>query len=144
MLKAIIIYHTRTGNTKSLAEKIKKRLEYLNIVVEVYQDNNFKALDSLNDFDIISLGSPTHYWQIASDFKEFLKKINGFNLKGKKLIVFATGVSPKSHPKICSDIIKIMKPSGIDTIAKIGCVKEPTDDLDTKIEQVISKDLFQI
>ena len=144
MVKAIILYHTRTGNTKSLAEKIKKRLECLNVVVEVYQDNNFKAIDSLYDFEIICLGSPTHYFQIAKDFKEFLIKINDFNLKGKKLIVFATGVSPKSHPKICNDIIKIMKPTGIETIAKIGCVKEPTDDLDSKIEQVISKDLFQI
>ncbi|MHA2039178.1 MAG: flavodoxin family protein [Promethearchaeota archaeon] len=142
MVKAIIIYHTRTGNTKSLAEKIKERLEYLNVIVEVYQDNNFKAMDSLNDFEIICLGSPTHYFQIAKDFKELLIKINDFNLKGKKLIVFATGVSPKSHPKICSDIVKIMKPTGIETIAKIGCVKEPTDDLDSKIEQVISKDLL--
>ena len=142
MLKANIIYHTRTGNTKSLAEKIKKRLEDLNIEVEIYQDIKFKTLDSLNDIDIICLGSPTHYFQIAKEFKEFLKKIHGFNFKGKKLIVFATGVSPKSHPKICSDIIKILKPTGIETIAKIGCVKKPTDDLDSKIKRVISKDLF--
>ncbi len=142
MLKAILIYHTRSGNTKSLAEKIKKRLESLNIVVEIYQDINFEEFDSIKDFDIIGLGTPTHYFQIAKDFKAFLKMTNDLNLKGKKLIVFATGVSPKSHPKICSDIIKIMKPTGIQTIAKIGCVKEPTDDLDSKIEQIISKDLF--
>ncbi len=53
MLKAIIVYHTRTGNTKLLAEKIKNRLESLDIVVEIYQDTNFKAINSIKDFDII-------------------------------------------------------------------------------------------
>lgn len=142
MLKAIIIYHTRSGNTKSLAEKIKKRLESLNITVEVYQDKNFKENDSVKDFDIIGLGSPTHYYQIAKEFKEFLQKITIFNLKGKKLIVFATGVAKSSPPKICNDITKIMRPTGVQTIAKIGCVKKPTDEIDSQIEKVICKDVF--
>jgi flavodoxin len=106
LLKAIIIYYTQTGNTKSIAEKIKKRLESLNVVAEIYQDTSFKEIDSIKDFDIICLGSPTHYRQIAKIFKEFLKKINNFNLRGKKLIVFATGVGPKNPPKICNDIVK--------------------------------------
>ncbi|MFX1349745.1 MAG: flavodoxin family protein [Promethearchaeota archaeon] len=142
MLKAIIIYHTLSGNTKSLAEKIKKQLESLNIEVEIYQDINFQENSSLKDYDIIGLGTPTHYFQIAKEFKAFLLKIKDFNLRGKRLIVFGTGTAKSSPPKICNDIIKIMKPSGIQTIAKIGCVKTPTDETDSKIEKIISKDIF--
>jgi len=139
MQKAIIIYHTRSGNTKSLAEKIKKRLEYLNIEIKIYQDISFKEVDSIQEFDIIGLGTPTHYYQIAKIFKEFLQKIKNFNLKGKKLIVFATGTAKSSPPKICNDIVKLMKPTGIQTIAKIGCVKTPTDDIDSEIEHRLPK-----
>ena len=142
MLKAIIVYHTRTGNTKSLAEKIKKRLESLNFVVEIYQDVNFNTIDLIKDFDVICLGSPTHYRQIAKIFKEFLNKLNNFNFEGKKLIVFATGVGPKNPPKICNDIVKTMIPTRIQTIAKIGCVKKPTDDMDSEIERLISKEML--
>ncbi|MFX1418775.1 MAG: flavodoxin family protein [Promethearchaeota archaeon] len=142
MAKAIIIYHTRSGNTKSLAEKIKDRLEHLNVEIKIYQDINFKEIDSIKEFDIIGLGSPTHYYQIAKIFKELLQKINSFNLKGKKLIVFATGTAKSSPPKICSDIVKLMKPTGIQTIAKIGCVKKPTDDIDSEIEKRLSEEIF--
>ena len=37
---------------------------------------------------------------------------------------------------------KIMKPTGIQVIAKIGCIKTPTDEIDLKINKVISKDIF--
>ncbi|MFX0039237.1 MAG: flavodoxin family protein [Promethearchaeota archaeon] len=141
-MKAVIIYHTRSGNTRFLAEKIKKRLESLNIAVQIYQDKNFKENDSIKDFNIIGLGSPTHYFQIAKDFKEFLQKITIFNLEGKKLIVFATGTAKSSPPKICNDIAKIMKPTGIQIIAKIGCIKNPTDGTDSEIEKIISKEIF--
>lgn len=141
-MKAVIIFHTRSGNTKILAEKIKNRLETLHIIVQIYQDKNFEQNNSFNDFEIICLGSPTHYFQIAKEYKEFLQKITNFNLKGKKLIVFATGTSKTGPPKICNDIAKIMKPTGIQVIAKIGCVKTPTDELDLEIKKVLSKGIF--
>jgi flavodoxin len=142
LLKAIIIYYTQTGNTKSLAEKIKKRLESLSIAADIYQDTNFKDIDSIKDFDIICLGSPTHYFQIAKNFKELLQKISDINLGGKKLIVFGTGSSKSGPPKICKDIANIMKPTGIQTIAKIGCIKKPTEEIDSKLEQILSQDIF--
>lgn len=142
MLKAILIYHTRSGNTKSLAEKIKNRLESLNILVAIYQDINFREKESLKEYDIIGLGTPTHYFQIAKEFKTFLQDIIDLNFEGKKLIVFGTGTSKTGPPKICNDIIKIMKSTGIQTIAKIGCVKTPTDEIDSEIEKIILKDIF--
>ncbi len=144
MLKAIIIYHTQTGNTKLLAEKIKKRLDSLSIATDIYQDMNFKDIDNIKNFDIIGLGSPTYYFQIAKNFKELLQKITDFNLGEKKLIAFGTGSSKSGPTKICKIIANIMKPTGIQTIARIGCIKKPNDEIDSKIEQVLSGDIFQI
>ena len=139
ILKAVIIYHTRSGNTKLLAEKIRERLESLNITVEITQDINFTKIDSIKDFDIIGLGSPTHYYNIAKEFREFLLKIANFNLKGKKLIAFATGSTKNGPPKICKDITKILDPTEIHAITKIGCIKNPTDEIDSRIEKAISE-----
>ncbi len=50
MSNAIIIYDTRSGNTKLLAEKIMKRLEDLEVSVEIYRDKEFKSIDSIKDF----------------------------------------------------------------------------------------------
>lgn len=142
MSKAVIIYHTRSGNTKLLAEKIVKRLKSLNMTVEMYQDIDFKNIDSIKDFNIIGLGSPTHYYNIAKEFREFLLKITNFNLIGKKLIAFATGSTKNGPSKICNDITKILSPTGVDAMIKIGCIKKPTDEIDSKIEKAIPMDIF--
>lgn len=139
IMKAVIVYHTRSGNTKLLAEKIKDRLESLNITVEVYQDINFKNFDSIKAFDIIGCGSPTHYYNIAKEFREILLKIADFNLRGKKLIVFATGSTKNGPSKICKDITKILSPTEIQVITKIGCVKKPTNEIDLRIKKAISE-----
>jgi len=142
MSKAIIIYDTRSGNTKLLAEKIMKRLEDLEVSVEIYRDKEFKSIDSIKDFEIIGLGTPTHAGQMARTFKKFLKKVNQLNLQGKKLIVFGTGADPNSPPKICNDIKEMVSPTGLQVIAEIGCVKKPTDDINKEIENSIQKDMF--
>ncbi len=142
MSKAIIIYDTRSGNTKLLAEKIMKRLEDLGTSVEIYRDKEFKSIDSIKSFDIIGLGSPTHGGQMAMTFKKFLKKVNQLNLQGKKLIIFGTGADPNSPPKICNDIKETVSPTGLQTIAEIGCVKKPNDEIDKEIENSIQKDMF--
>ncbi|MFX0023706.1 MAG: flavodoxin family protein [Candidatus Hermodarchaeota archaeon] len=134
-----MVYHTRSGNTKLLAEKIKERLEFLNINVEFYQDINFKNFDSIKAFDILGFGSPTHYYNIAKEFREFLLKIANFNLRGKKLIVFATGSTKNGPPKICKDITKILNPTEIQAVIKISCVKKPTKEIDLRIEKAISE-----
>ncbi len=121
-----------------MGEKIRERLEFLNIAVEICQDKDFKEIDSINDFDIIGLGSPTHYYNIAKEFREFLQKIANFNLIGKKLIVFATGATKNGPSKICKDITKILSPTGVQAITKIGCVKTPTDEINSRIEKAIS------
>ncbi len=35
-----------------------------------------------------------------------------------------------------------MKPTGVQIIAKIGCVKKPTEETDLDIEKAINKDIF--
>ncbi len=108
----------------------------------MHQDIDFKKIDSIKDFDILGLGSPTHYYNIAKEFREFLLKIADFNLIGKKLIVFATGSTKNGPSKICKDITKILSPTGVQTITKIGCIKKPTDEIDNKIEKAMSMDMF--
>jgi hypothetical protein len=69
-------------------------------------------------------------------------KIADFNLSGKKLIVFATGATKNGPSKICKDITKILSPTGAQVISKIGCIKIPTNEIDSRIEKALSETIL--
>lgn len=105
----IIIYLSRTKNTKAIAEIIQKKVggklvalelekpypeNYQAIVDQVAKENSSGYLpplktkiDSIEKYDIIFLGFPTWVMQLPPPMKSFLSK---HNLKGKTLIPFNT------------------------------------------------------
>ena len=105
----LIVYLSRTKNTKAIAEIIQKTVggklvslelekpypeNYQAIVDQVAKENNSGYLpplktkiDSLEKYDVIFLGFPTWGMQLPPPMKSFLSI---YNLKGKTLIPFNT------------------------------------------------------
>ena len=105
----LILYLSRTKNTKAIAEIIQKTVggklvslelekpypeNYHAIVDQVAKENNSGYLpplktriDSLEKYDLIFIGFPTWGMQLPPPMKSFLKQ---YNLKGKTLIPFNT------------------------------------------------------
>lgn len=81
-MKTIIIYKSKTGFTKQYATWIS---EALNCEVKSVKSVNAKEL---KDYDLVIFGSRVH-----AGFIDGLKKIKALGLK--KLVVFATGATPK-------------------------------------------------
>jgi len=87
-MKVLVLYSSRTGNTKKIAETIYEEIGKGDCFsVEDYPKNNF------NEYDLIFLGS----WINRGDFSKELKKAIE-NIKNKKIAYFATmGAYPNSE-----------------------------------------------
>lgn len=105
----LIVYLSRTKNTKAIAEMIHKNVggtlaslelktpypeDYKAIVDQVAKENETGYLpplatqiDNMEKYDIIFLGFPTWGMQLPPPVKSFLKQ---YNFKGKTLVPFNT------------------------------------------------------
>jgi flavodoxin len=107
--KVLIVYLSRTGNTKAVAEMIRQNVggdlvaielqnpypaHYQTTVDQVARENASGYLpplktkiDSIGKYDIVFLGSPTWGMQLPPPMKSFLKQ---YDLKGKTIVPFNT------------------------------------------------------
>ncbi len=129
-MKTLLVYYSYTGQTKLIAEKIKKELDCDVIelqpvipfstnyqeVVDEYQSNesekkmvDIKDIDvNLEEYDKIIIGSPVWWYTITPVVRAFLKK---YDLTGKNVYPFATnagwlGRTFKEIENICNGDIQ--------------------------------------
>ena len=69
MAKGIVIYYSRSGNTKEMAEIIAKAMNEADLPTECKSVDKVKAEDLL-EFDAIVVGSPTYYGHMAGPLKQ--------------------------------------------------------------------------
>lgn len=82
MPKAIIIYETRSGNTRLIAETIHDSLKKSGIEVIVKTINDVDVAE-LAGYECVILGAPTYHKDMIPTMKTFLFKLEKANLKGK-------------------------------------------------------------
>jgi flavodoxin len=107
--KILIVYLSRTNNTKAVAEMIQQNVggdlvaielerpypaDYKTIVEQVTKENETGYLpslktkiDSIEKYDVVFLGFPTWGMQLPPPIKSFL---NQYQLKGKTVVPFNT------------------------------------------------------
>jgi NAD(P)H dehydrogenase (quinone) len=71
MTKGIVIYYSRSGNTKEMAEIIAKAMNDSGLKTECKSVEKVKA-DDLPGYDAIIIGSPTYYGQMAGPIKNLI------------------------------------------------------------------------
>ena len=69
MAKGIVVYYSRTGNTKEMAEIIAEAMNEADLPTECKSVDKVKA-DDLPAFDAIVVGSPTYYGHMAGPVKQ--------------------------------------------------------------------------
>ncbi len=80
MAKAIVIYYSRTGNTKEMADIIAKSMNEAGLQTECKSVSDIEAQDLLN-YDAIVVGSPTYYGHMAGPIKQLFDDIVSFHGK---------------------------------------------------------------
>ncbi len=106
MMKILVLYYSRTGNTERLAEAVAAGTK-INDMIEV--ELNFHVdPDELGNFDAIVVGSPTYYHEMPIDFKNLFEAaaVKGINLKDKIGAAFGSYGWSGEAPK---NILEIMK-----------------------------------
>jgi NAD(P)H dehydrogenase (quinone) len=74
MAKGIVFYHSRSGNTKEMAEIIAKAMNETGLKTECKSVEKVKA-DDLPGYDAIVIGSPTYYGQMAGPIKQLMDEL---------------------------------------------------------------------
>jgi len=85
MVKILIIYDSRTGNTEKMALAVEKGAKQVKGAKVVTKNVKKATLQNMLDADGIILGSPTYYGDMSGLLKEYIDKsikIHG-KLKGK-------------------------------------------------------------
>jgi flavorubredoxin len=84
MAKALVLYATRTGETRSMAQKIAEGMRSSGVEVTVLNISDFdKEKIDPQSYDAIVLGAPTYHGEMAQPMKELLFALAEFNLEGK-------------------------------------------------------------
>lgn len=124
-MKIGIVYYSRTGNTKKAAKILEDKFKKENAEVDLIeiehvkrpgffaagrasmkqQEQAIKNTDfDLKKYDFIIAGSPTWAGNPSPFIKAFMSKVE--NIKGKKIAVFGTGMSPINNREKFKEIIE--------------------------------------
>jgi flavodoxin len=95
-VKVFVVYDTRYGNTKLVAEKIAEGMRKAEGIETAISDVEEVDLDRIVDYDAILIGSPNHYGGPTRGVKRFIDKLGELNLEGKLFAVFDTYLGKRS------------------------------------------------
>jgi len=90
MAKVIVVYESKYGNTKRVAETIIEGMNEVEGIEVVLSELKEVDLDKVPDYDAILIGSPNHFGGPTRGPKKFIDKIGKLLLKGKMFAVFDT------------------------------------------------------
>ncbi len=89
-MKISIIYYSKTGNTKKMAEVIKEGMETeKNIEVRMFLIDDVDK-EYVNDSKAVIFGTPTYLANTTWQIKKWLEQSSEYKLEGKIGSVFAT------------------------------------------------------
>lgn len=94
MAKGIVIYYSRSGNTKQMAEVIAKSMNEAGLSTDCKSVEKVKA-DDLLKYDAIVVGSPTYYGHMAGPIKQLFDEAVSFHgkLDGKVGAAFSSAAN---------------------------------------------------
>lgn len=89
-IKIIIIFESRYGNTRHVAEKIIEGINEVGGVEVSLKEVKDVDINEIPEYDVILIGSPNHMGGPTRGIKSFITKLCGLKLEGKMFAVFDT------------------------------------------------------
>ena len=135
MVKVFVIYDTKWGNTKLVAETIVEGMKEVEGIETTISDVEEVDLKKVADSDTILIGSPNHIGGPVRGIKKLIDKLGKLDLKAKWVAVFDTSfggpnfekATKKMEKRISEKIpgLKLMVPG---LSIKVGGMKGPIVD----------------
>ena len=92
MAKVIVVYESKYGNTKLVAETIIEGMSEVEGIETVLSELKEVDLNKIIDYDAILIGSPNHFGGPTRGIRKFIDKLGKLPLDGKLFAVFGTYV----------------------------------------------------
>ena len=90
MVKVLVVYDTKHGNTRLVAENIADGLREVEGITAAISDVEKVDVENLPHFDAILMGSPNHFGGPARSIRKFIDKLGKLDMVGKWAAVFDT------------------------------------------------------
>jgi menaquinone-dependent protoporphyrinogen IX oxidase len=102
MLKVFIVYDTKYGNTKLVAEKIVEGMREVEGIETAIADVTEANFGEVASSDAVLIGSPNHVGRAARGIDAFIDKLGKLDLKAKWVAVFDTHMAQdmRAHAKM--------------------------------------------
>jgi menaquinone-dependent protoporphyrinogen oxidase len=110
--KAIIVYATRYGATKSTSEEIAKVLRAYSFETQIVNTKEEKVKD-LSEYDLVVVGSGMAMGNWAGEAEAFLKKFH-HDFESKKLAIFISSLKPVEEKEGKTAIVAKIRTIGLD------------------------------
>jgi flavodoxin len=90
LTRVFVVYDTKYGNTKLVAEKIVEGMREVEGIETAISDVEETDPKKAADYDAILIGSPTHFGGPVRGINKFIDKLGKLDLKAKWVAVFDT------------------------------------------------------
>ena len=90
MVKVFVVYDTKYGNTRLVAEKIVEGIREVKGIEATMSDVEEVNIENVADYDAILIGSPNHMGGPVRGIKKLIEKLGKLELKAKWVAVFDT------------------------------------------------------
>jgi flavorubredoxin len=102
MVKVFVVYDTKYGNTKLVAEKIVKGMRKVEGIETAIADVKEVNLEEAASSDAVLIGSPNHVGRPARGIDAFIDKLGKLDMKTKWVAVFDTHMASdtRAHAKM--------------------------------------------
>lgn len=139
MAKALIVYASRTGETRNIAELIAEGLRFSTVTVTLKDVTEIKRETELVDFDIYVFGSSTYHGEMMERMKTFLFLAERADLKGKVGGAFGSfGWSGEAAERIFSTMKNVY---GMEMVSTPLMLKTASVEGGIKVAQAYGKEL---
>jgi len=106
MVKIIVVYESKYGNTKRVAETIIEGIREVQGAEAVLNELKEADLNKIGEYDVILIGSPNHFGGPTKSVREFIDKLEKLNLDGRHFAVFDTYLGKGFFEKAAKKIEK--------------------------------------
>ncbi|MFQ6125512.1 MAG: flavodoxin family protein [Candidatus Heimdallarchaeota archaeon] len=89
-MRVLVVYESKYGNTKQVAETIVKGIQDAKGIETVLTECKDVDFNKIVDYDAILVGTPNHMGSPTRGMKKFVDKLGKLNLEGKQTAVFDT------------------------------------------------------
>ncbi|MEE8318566.1 MAG: flavodoxin domain-containing protein [Dehalococcoidales bacterium] len=128
MGKAIIVYESKYGNTRRVAEAIAEGMGAVSGTEAVLCELKEVDREGLKDFDAVVVGSPNHIGTATRSIRKFIDEMGKLGLEGKTVAVFDTYIR--------GDFEKAVKKMEKSVREKVGGVKLPVPGLSIRVDKM--------